>query len=428
MHERFSSIPLQLLFLTVSLLVTYLIQRFWFARAWRLAKRVGRGPVRLFLQAVWFAGAALAFLPVLDSAFGHFVPRSGVPGGLLAIGRLWLGTSFLALVAAKLIAAFNSTAKWALRKAGHPDQSSLNKGRREFFRYATYLAGGLTFTAAAYGYFQERLNYEFRKTDIPIPGLPRGLDGMKIAQLSDIHIGDFMPRHEVRRAVDMANDLGADLTLVTGDFITNEHDPLEGCIAELSRLRAPLGVWGCNGNHEIYANAEAAAQEFFARYGMRLLRQENAEVEWHGEKFNLIGVDYQRERTRSGKKRPMLVGTENLVRSGVPNILLSHNPNSFKRAAELGIDLSLAGHTHGGQIRVEIVDHSISPARFMTDFVAGLYRLPSGGPPAGAGALLVRTMLKPSFLYVNRGLGTIGLPVRLGVPPEITLITLRATS
>ncbi|MGH9683679.1 MAG: metallophosphoesterase [Candidatus Acidiferrales bacterium] len=428
MHEHFLSIPLRLSFLIVFLLATYLIQRFWFARAWRLAKRVGRGPVRPFLQAAWFAGAALAFLPVLDSALGDFAPRSGFPGVLLAIGRLWLGTSFLALIPVKLIAAFNWTAKWALRKAGHPDQGSVNKGRREFFRYTTYMAGSLTFAAGAYGYFQERLNYEFRKTEIPIPGLPRGLDGMRIAQLSDIHIGDFMPRNEVRRAVDMANDLGADLTVVTGDFITNEHDPLEGCIAELSRLRAPLGVWGCNGNHEIYAGAEAAAQEFFARYGMRLLRQEKAELEWHGERFNLIGVDYQRERMRSGKKRPMLAGTENLVRSGVPNILLSHNPNSFKRAAELGIDLSLAGHTHGGQIRVEIVDHSISPARFMTDFVAGLYRLPSGAPTAGAGVLLAGAIRKPSFLYVNRGLGTIGLPVRLGVPPEITLITLRSAS
>jgi predicted MPP superfamily phosphohydrolase len=98
----------------------------------------------------------------------------------------------------------------------------------------------------------------------------------------------------------------------------------------------------------------------------------------------------------------------------VPNILLSHNPNSFYRAAELGIELSLAGHTHGGQVRVEILDHRLSPARFITRFIAGLYALPMSGGTSR------------SFLYVNRGLGTIGIPVRLGVAPEITLITLRA--
>jgi len=80
--------------------------------------------------------------------------------------------------------------------------------------------------------------------------------------------------------------------------------------------------------------------------------------------------------------------------------------------------LSLAGHTHGGQVKFEIVDHSWSPARLITDFVAGLYRLPLGGMNAGA--------VKTAFLYVNRGLGTFGMPVRLGVPPEITLLTLRA--
>jgi len=74
----------------------------------------------------------------------------------------------------------------------------------------------------------------------------------------------------------MANDLGADLAVVTGDFISNEYDPLEDCIQELSKLQAPLGIWGCNGNHEIYAGAEAAAQHLFQKHGMRLLRQENA--------------------------------------------------------------------------------------------------------------------------------------------------------
>jgi hypothetical protein len=125
---------------------------------------------------------------------------------------------------------------------------------------------------------------------------------------------------------------------------------------------------------------------------------------------------------------PMLAEIERLIRRDMPNVLLSHNPNSFHRAAELGIELSLAGHTHGGQVKFEIVDHSVSPARLITPFVAGLYHLPiparismsslAGAAPAGNG-------VQKAALYVNRGLGTLGFPVRIGVPPEITLLTLR---
>jgi predicted MPP superfamily phosphohydrolase len=263
--------------------------------------------------------------------------------------------------------------------------------------------------------------------EIPIANLPAALDGMKIAQLSDIHLSAYMSRAQVRRAVDMANDLGADIAFVTGDFITGANDPLADCIDEIRKLHAPLGVWGCNGNHEIYARAEDAAQVLFAQAGMKLLRSENAQLTFRGAQFNLLGVDYQRERTSSGHRQQVLADAASLVRRDMPNILLSHNPNSFNRAAELGIELTLSGHTHGGQIQVEILDHRLSPARFITDYIAGLYTR-----PLGASAKLVSgeyvapdRPIVPAQLYVNRGLGTVGAPVRIGVPPEITLIVLR---
>ncbi len=111
-----------------------------------------------------------------------------------------------------------------------------------------------------YGYAAERLNYQIRRVEIPITNLDPALDGLSIAQISDIHLSGYMPRSQVRRAVGMTNELGADLTVVTGDFITGAGDPIADCIEEVSNLRAPLGVWGCNGNHEIYAKAEATAQ------------------------------------------------------------------------------------------------------------------------------------------------------------------------
>jgi uncharacterized protein len=224
----------------------------------------------------------------------------------------------------------------------------------------------------------------------------------------------------------MANAAQADLAVLTGDLITSDGDPLEDCIVELSRLRAPLGVWGCHGNHERWTGVEARAQVLFERYGMQVLRQQRVELSWRGGAINLIGVDDQREHARTGEPSSMLRGIEALVRRDIPNILLSHNPDTFPRAAALGVELSLAGHTHGGQLRFAFGARQWSPARLITPFVAGLYHLPLGPEGHAAGAAGAPRPRKSACLYVNRGLGTFGLPVRLGVPPEITVLTLRA--
>src|SRR5207245_5149210 len=223
---------------------------------------------------------------------------------------------------------------------------------------------------AMYGFAAERLNYQVRRVEIPLPNLPSALDGMQIVQISDIHLSSYMSRKQVRRAVDMANELGADLAVVTGDLITGGGDSIADCIDEIRHLRAPLGIWGCNGNHEIYARAEDAAQGLFAQAGMKLLRQENVQLAFRGAPFNLIGVDYQRERGPNGRRLKMLSHVEPLVRRDMPNIVLSHNPNSFTRAAELGIELTLAGHTPGGQVQVENLVHSFSPAGLILVYVA----------------------------------------------------------
>jgi uncharacterized protein len=402
-------IVLRVVILLGILLLLYLTQRFWFMGAWHWIGGIAQPGLRSALQVAWVAALTVFVLAFFDPLLGHVVTKFGGKW-LVAAARVWLFASLFGFVAVQLVHGVG----WVSGLVGSVVSSAprLDPSRRNFFRYAAYLAGGLPFLAAAYGFAAGRWNYTVERVEVPIPNLPRELDGFKIAQLSDIHAGDYMPRDEIRRAVEMANALKADLAVVTGDFISGEYDPLGECIAELSRLRAPLGIWGCNGNHEIYAEAEDKAQALFQQHGMKLLRQERAELEWNGGKLNLIGVDYQRDHMTSGPSGPMLEGIEPLVSREYPNILLSHNPNSFHRAAELGIELSLAGHTHGGQVKVEIVDHSISPARLITDFVAGLYHLPMGSG-------------KQASLYVNRGLGTFGMPVRIGVPPEITLLTLR---
>jgi predicted MPP superfamily phosphohydrolase len=428
--------------------LAFLSQRYWFARAWRFAGRAKSSTWRKGIRGSLIGALAAIVLVLLVAATRNM--RGIVSHGSWwpALFGFWLTSSIFSYSFIKIVA--GAELLWRRLHRTSPGKSSLlstqptlavagahaeniDHSRRYFFQAAGVIAGAIPFASAAYGFAEERFRFYVREVEIPIANLPTALNGMRITQLSDIHIGSYMPVAQVRRAVGMANELKGDVAVVTGDFLTGRGDPLEDCLAELSRLRAPLGVWGCNGNHEIYAKAEAISAELFQKFGMKLLRQENAELRWRGSAFNLLGVDYQRQRDAAGNHAVMLAGMQPLVRRDVPNILLSHNPNSFPRAAELGIELSLAGHTHGGQVRVEILDHRWSPAQFLTPYVAGLYRRPLFAPSDLNDAKISNLpQVSPSqaqttsAIYVNRGLGTIGAPVRLGVPPEITLITLRA--
>ena len=419
-----------------------LSQHFWHRGVWRLTARIGRPWVRTALRLAWFGAFAVALFAVGSEARLHPRRLQHTRNTLTGLSGLWFASALFAYLGVKTVRGLDRFWRWAKRaitsgRAAAPpaeqkDALALqDPSRRYLFLTATRVVGATPFLCAFYGYAAERLNYQVRQAQIPVPNLPAALEGLCIVQLSDIHRSSYMPRRGVRRAVDMANQLDADLAVVTGDFITFSAELLQDCIGELARLRAPLGIWGCNGNHEIYAQAETAAERLFARPGMRLLRQECAQLTWRGARLNLIGVDYQRQRTLEGRKIPMLAGVDQLVRRDMPNILLSHNPNSFPRAAELGIELSLAGHTHGGQVQVEILDHRLSPARFITNYVAGLYQrpmfAPEEAPDPDAGDWSAASLSRPpmSSIYVNRGLGTVGAPIRLGVPPEITLMVLK---
>jgi uncharacterized protein len=407
----------------VILVLTPLAQCFWFIQAWRVIDSVAWPWPRALLQGLWMAAALIVLAAALELLVGPVIPRRVLGAWGRAVTRLWLIAACIGFLAVIAVLGIEWLSRPVTALLPVAQQARVEPARRAAFRYAAYLAGGLPLLATVYGATAGRRRSRLVSVDVPVANLPPSLDGLRIVHLSDLHIGDFMPPEAIRRAVDLANTARPDLAVLTGDLITSERDPLEDCIAELSRLRAPLGVWGCHGNHERWAGVEARAQALFEHYGMRLLRQECAELSWRGGRFNLIGVDDQRERARAGEPSSMLRGIEGLVRRDIPNILLSHNPDTFPRAAALGIELSLAGHTHGGQIRFAIGDRQWSPASFVTPFVAGLYRLPLG--LKGRGGETEPCPRKSACLYVNSGLGTFGLPVRLGVPPEITVLTLR---
>lgn len=251
----------------------------------------------------------------------------------------------------------------------------------------------------------QRRAFRLVEVDIPLPTMLQGAGGITITQLSDIHLSPFLSREDLAYCVDMANEAKADLTVVTGDLITGTGDSIDDCLAELKRLRAPGGIYGCMGNHERYARAEAYTASHARSIGIQFLRDQAVPLQFGQSSIQLIGVDYQ------PVKEPYLRKTASLRRDNAVNILMSHNPDVFPVAAHQGMDLTLAGHTHGGQVNIEILDQSINPIRaFVTPYVYGRYE--SG----------------KSRMYVTRGIGTIGLPVRMGAPPEVALIRLRPLS
>jgi uncharacterized protein len=288
--------------------------------------------------------------------------------------------------------------------------ATVEPSRRRFLEQAAVAAGTVPFLGGFYGVVFGRLNLQTNRQRIALPRLPRAFEGFRIAQLSDIHIGTFMTSAEIRHCVEVANQLKPDLIVLTGDYVTWDPTTEGAAVEALSGLRAPYGVFGSLGNHEMWTKTEASITRLFAAWGIPILRQQNTVLRAGGEELNLIGVDFQ-TRTHMGFHEEGMVhkylnGVEPLLRRDAVNILLSHNPNTFDRAAELGIDLSLAGHTHGGQVAFEFVNPNIAPSRLITPYVAGWF-----GKPGGQ-------------LYVNRGIGTIGVPIRLDVPPEITLFEL----
>ncbi len=273
--------------------------------------------------------------------------------------------------------------------------------RRQLTSAAARVALTAPFAVAGYGTFIGRTRFELREVDLAMPGLPEALEGLRIAQLTDIHCGPYLPLREVETVVGMVNETRPHLAVVTGDLITRAADPLQGCLEKLGGLKAEAGVFHCLGNHEVYARAQGFVEQFGRSLGMEVLRKQASLLRFGDARLNVCGVDYQR------KELPYLESAESLLDPLAFNLLLSHNPDVFPVAAGMGYDLVIGGHTHGGQVTMEIVEQWVNAGRFFTPFVAGVYRSAD------------------SALYVSRGIGTINLPMRVGALPEITLLRLR---
>jgi uncharacterized protein len=320
----------------------------------------------------------------------------------------WAASSFFAFLLVAILAVPRGIAALVRAIRNWDREEIKSPSRRAFLGRTTAVAAGAPFVAGAYGLFYGRLNLETTGPRIVLPNLPRAFEGFRIAQLSDIHIGPYMPAEEIRKYAAIVNAVKADLIALTGDFVTFDPTTERPVVEALSGLRAPFGVWGCLGNHDMWTRVEDSITAHFRDVGIRMLRGTNTPIVRGADSLNLIGTDFQSPR-RFGPTPAtgqLLGNIAGLVDRDRVNILLSHNPDTYDRARELNIDLSLAGHTHGGQVSLEFIDPNIAPSRLVTPYVAGLFTKPGGQ------------------LYVNRGIGTIFIPMRVGAPPELTVYTL----
>ncbi len=238
-----------------------------------------------------------------------------------------------------------------------------------------------------------------RKLVVRVEGLSPELDGYRIGQISDVHCGLHASERRVASWVSRLNGLDLDLMTVTGDLITHGSSYVEAVSRALGGLRAKDGVFACMGNHDYFTDGEYFVREL-ERRGLTVLRNRGVVVARGGARLYVAGVDdtwtSRDDLARALAKRP----------EGVPTVLLAHDPDLFPEAQAHAVELTLSGHTHGGQLAVPGV-RRLSLARFVSRWTAGLYRQGR------------------SWLYVNRGAGTTGPPARLGAPAELAVITLR---
>jgi len=234
---------------------------------------------------------------------------------------------------------------------------------------------------------------------INLSRLPKAFDGLRVVQLSDVHHGPFSDREQIERAVETANRLHPDIVALTGDYISKERHYAAPCAEMLGRLKARYGVYAVLGNHDHWTDA-ALITDLFRAEGITVLINEGMRFEQNGAAFWLAGVD------------DTMVGLEDLslalagARRDEMKLLLAHNPIILRRAAQASVDLVLSGHTHGGQVAIR--GERTASGRPRKRLLKGLWRQGN------------------TQIYVNRGLGTVVLPIRYGCPPEVSLLELRS--
>ena len=435
---RASAIVLQGQFVSLNLILLALLlvfiasQIFWIGRAvdlgeWLLRRRVCRRRIALGVVLTYLFVVTYSFPTTIAQGHTFRIGFYRLPN-IVTEGVFWwwfVGSmlAFLLVMVFGLVDRVVRVAAWTYRKvrqavgqrvSGDSETTPSSPAHRQFLRHTAVLVSATPFVVAAYGLLYGRLDVEVVRPRIRLARLPKAFDGFRIAQLSDIHISPFATADYIHRCVNITNELKPDLIALTGDYIAWDTEQQGEVVRTLAGLRAPFGVFGCLGNHEEESGTEESITRLFTAQGIHILRQARAPIVLGGETLNLIGIDDPNGQTESEWRRDLdrkLRQIRELMMPETVNILLNHGdfPYMFDRVAELGIDLMLAGHTHGGQLSLDFVHRGLNLGHLIYDYGSGWYEQ------------------KGAQLYVNRGIGTTGFPIRLGARPEISVLELSRT-
>ncbi|WP_319467713.1 metallophosphoesterase [uncultured Pseudodesulfovibrio sp.] len=360
--------------------------------------------------AAWFCIAVLLY----GQRVLWFVRRESVGSDIFNVID-WIGYSFLGLVSIVVVfmllrdfpilvrRTVHFARKFYIRRSRRPYFIGPDRERRRFLLNVTN-AGilAVSMPMAGYAVYEARRKPSIVHNELPVIGLPAGLDGFTIAQISDTHIGPTIRGDWTRMVVDEVNSLGADMIVHTGDVVDGSVAALNGAVGPFGSLAAPHGVWFCTGNHEYYSGVERWTHKL-KDLGMKPLNNEHTLIETGKGRILLGGVtDFTGGRIYpphdSSPAKAMADAPEHDV-----SILLAHQPRSVFEASRAGFDIQLSGHTHGGQyFPWTLAIHFFQP------YIRGLH------------------LHENTLLYVNVGTGYWGPPMRLGAVPEITLHTLRS--
>ena len=346
----------------------------------------------------------------LPFLFIHFTPQFFYQG----LARKLVMFPFYAYetlsIAILLVALIVFPIKWILkilltvktRKATLATQMLPSRSRRLFLKKTAIGVGAYTFVGSMYSIYSRD---DYRVEDIPLRlrDMPSQLEDLKIAMISDIHAGLYMTEDDMSKYKEELNKLNPDLIFIPGDFVTSKTDEIVPFVKAFSGLKSKLGTYACLGNHDFFANPNIITEKL-QENGINVLRNETKELDINGSKLMLSGVD-------DGEHADFAKVAYEANSSNTTKILLCHRPYYFDKAVAAQYDAMLSGHTHGGQIVLaKFFGIKLTPAALVSPYVAGKYHRGD------------------SVLYVSRGVGTVGLPVRVNCPPEITLFTLAKKS
>ncbi len=288
---------------------------------------------------------------------------------------------------------------------GEPD-TAVDYSRRDFLSKTASLAPlavgfGFPSVITAYSVLNNRSDYIINSMTLRFPNLPNELRGLKLAHLSDIHSGLYMPQRKMEEITEVVNAQSPDLVVLTGDFVSSFKEEIEPFANAFQGLKSTFGTFSCAGNHDEWAGI-SAIESALSEKKLNLLRNRTEVLTIDGARLNVIGMDFTRE-----KKHYLERALKSADKDGF-NLLLCHHPDFFLHAKPMGIDLMLAGHTHGGQIALEFAGMEFYPIDLFYKYPRGLYE--EGNHHA-------------QKLYVNLGIGITATPLRT-VQAEVALITL----